>query len=547
MPITGQDAYQQIKNIEPDWPLLEPRAIVVVGTINQTTRQFTSAVPLHTWEWVFDPPVDPPPAVRPNLPNNPVHPLPPFKVYKTAAVVNANSVFLTLRFEIAERNGNFKVECGDRSGVAAPEQNYVDVDLSGGVTPGLNFLDCNFLVNGVPLPLSGPATNAIMDGNLQVAVLQACSIAAGGFIMSALPVQIVYAPPQVVASDTTGYFYSQLTTLSTTSRSITTSVSSTNSTKTSTAYTLPDFITKIASAISEVSSIAQIFADPSNGGNGKAPSWAKPLSDFLNLFSGILGQTTQTDVPGYTSTNTTKATVTVTDTSQAATFPGPGLGPGVGDLFIFLKNVRVLWVASDGALGLTFVGCDGEQQYTVQDLQNGKSGLDAATVQALLSLDPFVGQPPYFLSPQRFLVPDQPPNGQETFGPGEQGSVATTYTITDEDMQTSVQTNTLITDYKPSWLAALFGDNETTENTLTTSYTTSDDTTVGETITDTVYYKLPPTDPNSYAIDFWYDLLFGNMAYVTHGQETQTAPVPALRRTSLVSVQWSPIARNLAA
>ncbi|HVB24537.1 MAG TPA: hypothetical protein VNG51_21555 [Ktedonobacteraceae bacterium] len=505
MPYTPEEAYQQLKSIEPLCPLLGPRETIIVGTIAASTGAFEWAVPLHTFNVNVPVPSGTGPGPEPAAPGHSI------QLSFTAGLVNPNSIFVTLRFKIANPHGVLGVRTDSGLQTEAPEgQDYLDLNLGNSLHPGGNFIDCT---------LFGP----IPDTTIKVDVLAPPTITAGAFTIPALPLSLVYAPPQPTAGSASK-ITSQLTSSSSTSHTVETSVGSTNNSKTATAYTPSDFLSKIASAISDVATIAGVFASPDSGSGGDtSSSWAKPLTAFLNLLSGILSQTTESTLSGYSVTTDNKSTVTVTDAVGYQTTPG--FGPGVGDLFIYLYNVRVAWIAYNGSLGITVLTHSGQASNPAQDLQNGVAPLDATTCQALLQLDPFVGTPPYHLDPSRFVPSDVQPQLQ--YGPPQTSSFTVSYTISSEDKSVEVQTTTTITDYKPGWLTALFGDNQTVENTMTTTYTTTDDTTSSTTVSQALNVSLAPGSLE-YTVDVWYDRLFGNLAYVTPGDEAPIIihPIP---------------------
>lgn len=498
MPYTPEEAYQQLKSLEPSSPLLGPRETIIVGTFDANTGTFEWAVPLRTFNL-------PPLRVEPS----PVHPI---LLSYTGRFVNPNSIFVILRFKIANPHGVLGVRTDTELQAVAPAgQDYLDLNLDNSLQPGLNQIGCT---------LFGP----IPDVTIEVDVLAPPTIAAGAFTIEVLPLSLLYAPPQP-APGSASKITSKLTTSSSLSRSIETSVGQTNNSKTATAYTQTDFLGKIASALSDINTFIETAVEAASGGSGASGGspLLKEVSAFLNLVSSIVGDTTESTSSEYGATNSTKSTVTMTVDDTLQTWPG--LGPGVGDLFVYLYNVRAVWMAYNGSLGIHVLGDAGQAHYSAQDLQNGVAPLGATTCQALLQLDPFVSKPPYYLDPSRFVPSDVQP--QLMYGPEQNGSYQISYEITQEDKTTQVQTTTTITDYKPGWLTALFGDNQTVENTMITTYTTTDDTTVGMKVSESLDVSIPPGSP-TYTVDVWYDRLFGDIAFVRPGDEAPIVirPIP---------------------
>ncbi|HXF25748.1 MAG TPA: hypothetical protein VN610_00660, partial [Bryobacteraceae bacterium] len=83
--------------------------------------------------------------------------------------------------------------------------------------------------------------------------------------------------------------------------------------------------------------------------------------------------------------------------------------------------------------------------------------------------------------------------------------------------QTSVTTT--VTDYKPGWLDALFGDNQAREDQATFGYSSAVTNTTDQKQSATVFFFARPSDP-PYAVGLYFDRLFATFAFTpAEGQE----------------------------
>lgn len=512
-PTSPQELYQLIKDQELDLPSLDPRATVVIGTLDGATGVFDWAIPLSE-----DPPQTPA-SLSPDIapPNGPPPPFRPGYYRYTCPA----SVLVTLRFQIINRSGEFVVSGFGQVVTAPAGQDYADLVLQTILAPGQNNVSC-FIQYG---------TGSVGSFQAPFVILQLPVAAVGAFTIPALPVSVVYAPPQAAAGSASK-FSSSYTETSSLTRAITTSVSSTNSTKAATNYTPSTFITTANSAITSLFSIGSAIGQATGDSIAAAAPYVKGATAGLSLIAQNINNTTVSENTGITVTSSSKVTVSLVEETVVSTFPGPALGPGEGDVFYYLYNVLVAWLAVNGELGLLVLasGSQTPAQFTAQDLRVGDSDLAPAVVNGLLALDPFNAKVPYpllgnqlyyYMPANRFALYES-----LKLGPATGGQKVLIYTLTQENLQTSIQTQTTITDFKPGFLESVFGDNQTTESTLTTSYSVTDDTTVGDSTEAQFIYTVAPTDP-TYDVDVWYDLLFGTYAFVVPGQETQ-APAFAL-------------------
>jgi hypothetical protein len=209
-----------------------------------------------------------------------------------------------------------------------------------------------------------------------------------------------------------------------------------------------------------------------------------------------------------------------------------GQGPGAGDIFVYFSDVKVVWTAVNGDVGIHVLGFGSIATVTaavlLQDQQSlsqggtATTGLDAASIKSLLNLDPFCVKRPLgalsglllpLVSPPRFTAAATP----ERSGAGTGGQFTETVDVTDEDKEVRTSTQTTITDAKPGWLSVLFGgdDTETTTTmTLTTAQTTDIKTELKVANTINIFSQ-DSTDPFDMMI--FIDRSFGTYLYAEKG------------------------------
>jgi hypothetical protein len=244
----------------------------------------------------------------------------------------------------------------------------------------------------------------------------------------------------------------------------------------------------------------------------------------INLVSAIFGDTTTSTTT--TTTTTTEHDLITTDTDTTTLGTPAGLGPGVGDRFVYLRNVLVAWVIAGGQLLFSVIGNDGIRSFTAQQLQSDLNGilhsttpnavgavttLDAPTLQSLLSLDPFVGNPNPVLPGPRFVQNDPPSAGGSGTDPNGD-TFLVTHDVAQVDITTTTSTTTTVTDYKPGWLNALVTGAQATENTLNTTYSSVYQSGTDVQQTATVRFFAAPAD-KPYLVGLYYDRLFGTFAF----------------------------------
>ena len=380
-------------------------------------------------------------------------------------------------------------------------------------------------------------------------ILRPPAVGMGAFTIPALPMTIVYAPPQgKMAMNTVDY-----SDTATVTRTVSSSITSSNDTKTVKAYSAADLVGKVASAITTVAAVVGTGGAGAAGGasvagalselgtalfgaakdaNDSTADATTQISSELSLVSGILGavdSSTPTNSGTVTVENDHSLTLTVSNMSQYSS--KTALGPGVGDRIVYMLNVKVVWMAVNGDVGIHILGFDKIGANAVQDLLQEEQSLanggqpilelDAAAIKALLHLDPLAAAsrtvvahigPPLIGLPR--FVPADPP-GRTGTGTGPDGDIfQASFDSSTNDKQTTTSTQTTITDAKPGWVSVLFGaDNLETTSTATFTNSSSTDSQMDDKITSTITLFSEGLD-DKYDVKIFYDCTFGTYLVV---------------------------------
>jgi hypothetical protein len=384
-----------------------------------------------------------------------------------------------------------------------------------------------------------------------VFILRPPVIGMGAFTIPALPMTIVYAPPQGKLLKNTATYADT----DTFTRTVTTAITSNNSTKTVEAYSVADLIGKVTAAIAIVVAVVgtggtaavaaptvlgalqelgAALVGPAKDANDSTASATQAVSADLSLVAGILNavdNTIPTDTSAVQLETDHSLTLSVSNMSQYSS--ESGLGPGVGDRIVYLSNVKVVWMAVNGDVGIHILGYDGVAANGVQDLlQEQKSisnggnptlGLDAATIASLLNLDPLAPRKPTVASgarieppligPPRF-VPADPPGRKGTGTGSTPDTFQAVVDTTVEDKQVTSNTQSTVTDFKPGWVSVLFGadDSETTTTTTLTNSQTVDIKTDDRIVSTITFVSEGLEDP--YDVKIFKDFTFGSYVIV---------------------------------
>jgi hypothetical protein len=185
------------------------------------------------------------------------------------------------------------------------------------------------------------------------------------------------------------------------------------------------------------------------------------------------------------------------------------LGPGRGDQICVLKDAVFVWFDDGQRTQLALVADNGRFCPTVESLKNHTSGLlDAATESALLPLDPFATDGPGAVLPASRFTEIEPININST----EEFSKSFEESLRSE--QALTETNARVTTEKiDAGLLARLGVGPSESKTVRTTVGTTNVLTSSSTVTKTLTVKLHTLIANkSSTIRAYYDRTFGTIA-----------------------------------
>jgi hypothetical protein len=473
---TLDELYDRLKGIEAVFPFATPTKTLRVGTFNVATKQFVPA-----------------PGVR-RLATTEFPPVPGHPRRERFLLAQVNSVNVSLRFDVVNSQGSFEVTIGGRTVQAAPGQDSVTIDVG---------RDNDF----VWTLRSGSAS--LVD---ELMLTRPPILGTGAFRIPALPVLLVYEPPQDSARQNKASL--GLTSTLGTSTSISFSGSQSVSTKFLSAPQLAD---KFGQAITAFQNVT---------GSTAANPFVTAMRDIINALPS--GSSSTSGVNTDTSDSTLNVTLTNTQT-----FPTEAhLGPGRGDVIGYLSNARMVWaVASDGTVFLSFLGADRLVLITAQDLAqrisrlansaggNPERGIASAgpllgSLQSVLNTDPLVSGRALRDNP-RFVGPDEDPNLLLIeLWPGTAWTNDVTHRISQDDKRSHQDTTVATQDTSPGFLNVLLPflgspQNQTIEIRSTRSLTKA--VSVGQEVRDSVSLHAEAND--HYAVQLYFDRVFGTFAF----------------------------------
>jgi hypothetical protein len=584
MGLTVADAYAQLKRLENTNLIILPTTLdtVEVGTIDPKAGTFAFAVPTVVQTTVI------PPNPQLGQKTNTI-------INVTVGVVATKAVDLRLKFAVIPQPSQ-PVNTMARTAASTPaasEANRVgSINVGGGVfgetnggttvdgfptilsQPNQIVLDAGLVASQATgaVTVTPPVSNFLLTVNIpgkppifvHIFILRPPVVGMGAFTIPALPMTIVYAPPQGKLQKNTAT-YSDTRTLT---RTITSAITNSTSTKTVQAYTAADLIGKVAGAITAVVAVVGTGGAGAGGGasvagamsqlgqalfggakdaNDSTADAAKQVSSELGLVSNILTAVDASAPPMNTNTVTVEndQSLQLSISTMSQFMSDAGLGPGAGDRIVYLSNVKAVWMVVNGQVGIHIFGFDAVAANAVQDLlqeqaslQSGgtpRLGLDLDTIKTLLSQDPLatprrvvtgVFGPP-LVGPPRFIPAD--PAGRKGSGTGPQGDVVqVTFDTTSETKNITTNSTTKVTDMKPGWAAVLFGADDNQETTTTATFTmtnTTDDKTEDKVTSTVTFFSQGVDDP--YDVKLFYDCTFGT--YIILNSDS-----PALQGVSVV-------------
>ncbi|MBU0692402.1 hypothetical protein KKH18_11405 [bacterium] len=383
--------YDQIKEIEASFPFPQTDTLLFVGTFDAGNGEFvysSTITPPHE-HVVYPSPyfAFPPPPTG----NEPLEIMDP-------AVASIGSVNAKLLFRIVNQN----------TGIMMYVHSFIKSPGSGGAQLDLGYEDRVLPAGTNELIFDIKRANFIgfsfTSGDLYyqdvITIDRPPIVGAGAFIVPAIPITILYEPPQNQRAGFPQNWSSwRATEFSGTSNTMSWSGGSSTSRPVTGEY---EDVNTFRSVTSNLANLARAVA-------GKYPIAGK-IADGLSIFSAALGSEEVTQTQG--SQMELENTLTVTISEERHRKTSSGTGPGRGDVFLYLKNVRLAWIAKlgtfpgDDVIYTTLISYEKLAHHTASELRQDLeqitntsipgprlgpiSDLDSTSIQALLNLDPFV-------------------------------------------------------------------------------------------------------------------------------------------------------------
>jgi hypothetical protein len=433
----------------------------------------------------------------------------------TVGTIAVNAWDVTLSFQRANTNGTWEIDVQPagafghgvtKRAIAAAGKSIASVSIGGAKAVTFS------------TPELGP---------VEIHIVRLPIIGVGAFELPVLPLAIVYGMPQDGKSNNTNSY-----TLSTAiSTSLTTSVSNANTTKGPNDVAFVPPMQNLLTTYKTGSDLAKNIPGP------LGPVFAG-VSQAIPIIQGMLGSMTNEQSQGVT--YQTGHSLTLTDSQVDKETSGSTLGPGLDDLFLYLRNVKLMWVAMDGKVQLTILSfkrgrSSGQWLLSHKDTPGtfdcfpDGACLTAEAYKNLLSLDPFTRplvSVPYVAGQPIQVIPDMlraprfdPDSCQDNDFTGSTGneSLSLSHTVTQQDQsQTTTFTQTL-TDAKAGWLSFAAP--------LMSPYVVPTTQTTTSTITNTVSSSVSATTTimanssvnaqgNAWGFRSCYDSVYGTFAFV---------------------------------
>jgi hypothetical protein len=464
----------------------------------------------------------------------------PGKPERTRIVIpnaHVNAVLVGLVFRVTNREGEFSIRINNGVKHRAPGgQDFVVVRV-GRATQVKWTAECR-----------GKTYSDTVN------IVRPPQIGAGAFTIPALPITIIYDPPQDRNKQNTAS-YEETASLGTTSSATFSSDESTTRNVTSEFALTTDLGSKITTLADGVGKI-------------KSP-YTAIISGALKLFAGGLGSSSSTQTNGHIDVKDHQLVLKVTKSELTQTTTH--LGPGLGDLFILLRNPRLVWLCDKGDISLALLGWDREQTVLAKTLREDldgyakaaarrdamgglrrrsiaptttpstspgpsatgptmtptprpganppggvkprpiaiytpKSGLDEETIKSLVKLDPFIAGGPDPNLSRRFVWVEQ----YEINGGYKR--VRASHEIVSTDTNTATDYQTWVDDYNAGWLSAIgIGPSETKK--VKSNFSQSSSKAVTEGFEAAAQVEFWAEADEDYIVTVYYDTTFGSFAF----------------------------------
>jgi hypothetical protein len=339
---------------------------------------------------------------------------------------------------------------------------------------------------------------------------------AGAFIVPAIPVTVLYAPPL----DSHKRTFASYSETKSAGNAVTVSFSDSSSAKKA------DNLSQFA-ASTEFRSVSTKVASALGGSSNE---YAQAAGTIIGLLGKMVESVEGNQEAGTKTTREHALRLGISASSTFRTQPQAG-GPGHGDRIFYLKKARVGWVVAQTpgtpgtTLSLVLMGHDALASYTVDELKNDLAKLEASppayargqvtglpvdAIKNLISLDPFAHDPDANLDDHRFAFHDEYDGG--TCGP-DKIELTRTSLATDRNAETKFRVR--IDEYSRGFWAAIGmgGDPNFEDKTVvtTTSHSALTEQTSSSSSTATLMRYCAVGE--HLGIRVFYDKVFGTFAF----------------------------------
>lgn len=449
------DIYTKLKQAESLMPPPPPLVTLQVGTLNCASGQWSGLSSTVTIN-----PITHKPMVLP-------------------AFASVNGLRIKLRFDVVNRGSSqATVQVGSLYASAPYGQSFVELDV--GTLAATPFeLNCGPYTRSDDLRITRTAEGA------------------GAFTIAALPVAIVYEPPQNAAKTNKASitFGEQMSVVET-----------------------------VSSGQSTDQTIRQGWMGLGTWGNiikGVANTNATAKSLLTSAFT-LVGSVEQSRLQG-TSVNNDSTLGLSTATAQTIT-TNAGIGPGQGDVFVIYRNARVVWALKNGEVTLSLLDKGTLVLVTGKTLQTDLAGLqagtltpsstvsklDATTITGLLALDPFTAPQRWWLGPT-FPTPRFASETGLFVGPSTAFNASLSHVVTQSDKTSRTSYTGSFTDSHAGWLSVI-GVGNSFDGTTKSVTTMGSSRTVTQQSSVSAGYNITAAANESFDLNVKYDSVFRTFA-----------------------------------
>ncbi len=347
-------------------------------------------------------------------------------------------------------------------------------------------------------------------------------LAVGVIIIPALPIALVYEPPQ----DNNKQNYASYSTTESFGTSVSTSFSEEESTTRPIPTEFSDLM-GLKKTLNFASTVVSKFAKAAPDPTSKAIF--KGMGTIFGLIASGLGEASAAQTEGTKITDAHRLGISLTEQHEYET--AAHLGPGSGDRIILLKDVELVWLYGQHQFRLGYLGHERTVSYTmkylIENLETGRTGLSQETIKQLLLLDPFIERDKRAFTLRSILTEGATSTSTrasglpiprfvyvDTYELGGAGNDQYNFkhTITASDLNTTTDYSEKVEKFSPGWLSILgIGPQENKKVMTRVTQSSTTEVTTSETVE--VKVALYAEEGEDYAVAAYYDRVFGSFAF----------------------------------